>query len=179
MGRRFGLVLAVVAALASAGCSSSVAGIPEAASPPSVAGRSSGACGLLTSAELASIIGVPGAYLAINQRPDQNGRPVWGCIWSAKKATGSGISLQELTEAGFTQVSTDPEMTVTPLTGIGSQSFMLTDQNTDGRDPFVYFAAGDHYYVVSTTVAGHPPQDPANGSAEQKLAKILASRLSH
>ncbi len=84
-----------VLAVAMTSCSSSVSSSP-------VGPRPANACTVLTSDQVAEIVGTPGPYSGAHEDPAQDGAPVWGCTWGTRR---SYADLRELTATQFDRVT--------------------------------------------------------------------------
>jgi hypothetical protein len=167
-----------VAAVTVAGCSSSgndPSGLSIGGSGP----RPADACTMLTSDQLATIVGTPGPFTGVPEDPANDGTPVWGCTWGTQK---SYVDIRELTAGQFNDTNTpDPDIVDTPLSGIGDQA-KLQKNRSDGTNSYVYFRTAGRYYEVQVGVDRYAYEDAPNAgheaSAAQFLAKISAPRLS-
>lgn len=178
LGRGRGLFasLPMLAVMAVTGCSSSHdhSGLPFGGTGP----RPADACTMLSSDQVAKIVGTPGPFTGAHEDPDENGKPVWGCTWGTQQ---SYADLRQLSAKQFRRASTpDSDTVITPLRGIGHDA-MLTKNKSDGSDSYLYFRAGGHYYEVQIVVDRRAYGDPANAGREisgaQALAKAVAPRL--
>ncbi|MFL6072803.1 MAG: hypothetical protein ACJ73S_05335 [Mycobacteriales bacterium] len=170
-------VLALVA-VALVGCSThqSSSGLPVGGHGP----RPADACTMLTSDQVAAIVGTPGPFTGAHEDPAEDGTPVWGCTWGTHR---SYADVRELSAARFERVSTpDPDTVLTPLRGIGDKA-LLRKNRSDGGNSSVYFATAGRYYETQVTVDRHAYRDGPNAGREaraaQNLAKTLVPRLSH
>jgi hypothetical protein len=166
------LVAAVAVTVATvAGCSSSAGDVfGGAASGP----RPADACLMLTSDQVAAIVGTPGPFTGAHEDPDEDGNPVWGCTWGTQQ---SYADLRELSAKQFDMVSTpDQDTVLTPLSGIGDKALLQKNKS----DSYVYFVVGGYYYEAQVTVdrrdSGGTNAAQEISAAEQ-LAKTLAPRL--
>jgi hypothetical protein len=161
-----------VVAVVVAGCSSGVGSLP-------VGPRPVDACSMLTSDQVADIVGTPGPFTGAHEDAADDGSPVWGCTWGTEN---SYADLRELTAAQFRDVSTPDSGTVrVPLSGIGDKA-MLTKNKSDGGNSYVYLATAGRYYAVQVTVDRRSYQDAGNADREagagQTLAKVVVPGLS-
>lgn len=187
---------ATVAALA--GCSSSSDGrnssAPGSSSPSATgasapasttaadsggnAGRPDDACTMMTSDQVAQLVGTPGPYTGAHEDPAEDGSPVWGCTWGTH---ASYADVREIDQARFTRDTSNPSAddVVAPVSGIGDKA-ALDKRRSDGSNPYVYFASGGAYYEVEVVVDRRElgaANAPKEATAEQALAKILAAEL--
>lgn len=177
MARRSVPVLAaLLVAGAVAGCSSGggSSGLVVAHGP-----RPADACTMLTSDQVADIVGTPGPYTCAHEDPAEDGTPVWGCTWGTLL---SYADIRELTAQQFAgAIAPDPDSTLTPLSGIGDQA-VLGRNKSSGSDSYVYFATAGRYYAAQVTVDRYSYRDAPNvgheAEAAQLLAKILVPGLS-
>jgi hypothetical protein len=159
----------VGATLAVVGCSSadSQAAVPSGPRPAD-------ACTMLTSDQVATIVGTPGEYTGAHEDPAQDGTPVWGCTWGTQS---SYADIRELTAAQFTQVHTpDPDTVLTSLRGIGDKA-LLQKNRSDGGNSYVYFATAGRYYAAQVTVDRHSYLDAPNAGREASADQLLAKTL--
>ncbi|MBM9510239.1 DUF3558 family protein [Actinacidiphila acididurans] len=158
--------------------STSAPGSTAAADAGVSAGRPDDACTMMTSDQVAQLVGTPGPYTGAHEDPAQDGSPVWGCTWGTP---ASYADVREIDRARFTQDTSSPSAddVVAPLSGIGDKA-ALEKRKSDGSNPYVYFAAGGAYYEVEVVVdrrelgAANAPKEVLG---EQGLAKILAAEL--
>jgi len=142
------------------------------------ADRPDDACTMMTSDQVAQLVGTPGPYTGAEEDPADDGSPVWGCTWGTP---ASYADVREIHQALFAQDTPNPstDVVVTPLRGSGDKA-ALEEGKSDGSNPYVYFTAGGAYYEVEVVVDRRElgaDNAPREAVAEQRLAKILAPEL--
>jgi len=171
------VALTALAALGAAGCTSSAAGQPVAASAiPGGAARPIDACGMLTSDQVAGIVGTPGPYTGAHEDAAPDGSPTWGCTWGTPD---SYADIREVTSSSFAKLGSYSDVELTPLNGIGDKA-VLEKRKSDGSNPYVYFLAATRYYEVEIVVDRRETgttNAPREANAAQVLAKMLAKLL--
>lgn len=173
-GRRLSAVVgaSVLGALVLGGCSSG--GHPGMLMTGSPGPRPADACTMLTSDQVAEIVGTPGPYTGAHEDPAEDGSPVWGCTWGTRQ---SYADVRELTAAQFAALpKPDPTFVVTPLNGIGDRAYLTKVKDT-GTDPEVSFETAGRYYSVEVTVDRYGYADGPNANREANAAELLAKIL--
>ncbi|HVV18349.1 MAG TPA: hypothetical protein VHF06_02875 [Pseudonocardiaceae bacterium] len=166
---RPGWGIGVLVLIAAVGCSSGGDRAALASGP-----RPADACTLLTSDQVAAIVGTPGPYTGAHEDPAEDGSPVWGCTWGTQL---SYADIRELTAKQWDAVrAPDPDLDTTRLSGIGDQA-LLTKNKDDGGNSYVYFAVGERYYETQVAVDRSGGDDTPNFGHEAEAAQALATML--
>ncbi|MFE0464689.1 hypothetical protein ACFW1A_36090 [Kitasatospora sp. NPDC058965] len=142
------------------------------ASTPPAGNRVADACSVLTNDQVTGAMGASTPLLAEGSSPDKP----WGCTWGSRQ---SYVSLEELDATRFATVTSSPDLTGSPVGGIGDSALLVTYKD-DGRSPQLVFTVAGHHYSVEA-VASRSELGAANAAqeaaAEQQLAGLAARAL--